>query len=135
LHFSRWKFIAPPSTKKSYQRGGGRRAANRGRLDQQEMTYPVRRRIIDLRGSLKYAHATGIQAGADVANETIDGLLDQIRDERQAMREEMQRLRRQFAIDLEAVAHELREARLEMRRLELIHKFSAVERDLLQRLH
>jgi cell fate (sporulation/competence/biofilm development) regulator YlbF (YheA/YmcA/DUF963 family) len=51
------------------------------------------------------------------------------------MREEMQRLRRQFAIDPEAVAHELREARLEMRRLELIHKFSAVERDLLQRLH
>jgi hypothetical protein len=83
------------------------------------MTYPFRRRVIDLRSSLARAHDTGLQTGCCAAAETIDNLCEQIRRDRAEMTEEIQRLRRQFSIDLEMVARELRETKAELRRMEL----------------
>jgi hypothetical protein len=96
------------------------------------MTFPFRRRIIDL-----CAHDTGLQTGCCCASlETIDQLREQIRQDRQAMSDEIQRLRRQFSIDLEMVSRSLRETRLELDRMRQIDKFSREEhRDLSQSLH
>jgi cell fate (sporulation/competence/biofilm development) regulator YlbF (YheA/YmcA/DUF963 family) len=62
--------------------------------------------------------------------------MEQIKRDRAAMTEEIQRLRRQFSIDLEKVAHELRETKLELDRMRLIYQFANSEhRDLAQSLH
>ena len=62
--------------------------------------------------------------------------MEQIRRDRAEMSEEIARLRRQFSIDLEMVAHELRETKLELDRMRLINQFANSEhRDLAQSLH
>ena len=95
-----------------------------------------KRRIIDLTGSLRLAHDTGVQSGCAVSNETIDALVEQIARDRAEMTEEIARLRRQLSIDLEIVARELRETKQELHRLQLINQFAAVEhRDLSKPLH
>jgi hypothetical protein len=66
----------------------------------------------------------------------IDALMEQIKRDRAEMSEEIARLRRQFSIDLEMVAHELRETKLELDRMRLINQFANSEhRDLAQSLH
>jgi hypothetical protein len=101
------------------------------------MIFPFRkRRVIDLRSSLARSRDIGIQFGIATGSDTINALLDQLARDRAAMTAEIARLRKQFSLDLEMVARELRATKLELHRLREIDKFSATEhRDLSQRLH
>jgi hypothetical protein len=100
------------------------------------MMYRPRRRVIDLTRSLARARDTGISDGIATGADTIDALLDQIARDRAAMTAEIARLRKQFSIDLEMVARELRETKQELHRLQIINQFAAVEhRDLSKPLH
>ena len=86
------------------------------------MTFPFRRRIIDL----QKPHCCA----------AVDALVEQIARDRYEMAEQIDRLRKQFSIDLEKVCSALREAKAELDRMRQIDKFSREEhRDLSQSLH